>query len=59
MNPILLTPRDLAVAAVLIVLDGVLSVVLRLGLARQLAIATVRMVLQLLLIGDPQKQQAA
>ena len=37
MNPILLTPIDLAIASVLIVLDGVLSLVLRLGLHRQLA----------------------
>jgi putative ABC transport system permease protein len=48
---IVLTGRDLAVAATLILFDGVLSVVLRLGLHRQLAIATIRMVLQLLLIG--------
>ena len=51
MTPILLTFPDLAIAAVLVVLDGVLSVVLRLGLHRQLAVAAVRMVLQLLLIG--------
>jgi len=50
-NPIHLTPGDLAAAAVLIVLDGILSAVLRLGLSRQLAIASVRMVSQLLLIG--------
>ncbi len=48
---IILTPGDLAIAAVLIVLDAAISVVLRLGLHRQLAIAAVRMVLQLLLIG--------
>jgi putative ABC transport system permease protein len=48
---IVLTPRDLVVAAVLIVMDGVLSVVLRLDLHRQLAIATARMVVQLVLIG--------
>jgi putative ABC transport system permease protein len=51
MNPILLTPFDLAIASVLIVLDGVLSLLLRLGLHRQLAIAAVRMVVQLVLIG--------
>src|SRR5271157_1848854 len=51
MNPILLTPLDLAIAAVLIVLDGVLSLVLRLGLHRQLAWAALRMVVQLVLIG--------
>src|SRR4029077_18798020 len=51
MNPILLTPFDVAIAAVLIVLDGVLSLVLRLGLHVQLAWAAVRMVVQLVLIG--------
>jgi putative ABC transport system permease protein len=51
MNPILLTPFDLAIAAVLIVLDGVLSLVLRLGLHTQLAWAAARMVVQLVLIG--------
>jgi putative ABC transport system permease protein len=51
MNAIVLTAPDLAIAAILVVLDGVLSVVLGLGLHRQLAIAAVRMVLQLLLIG--------
>ncbi len=51
MNAIQLTFGDLAIAAVLVVLDGALSVALRLGLHRQLAIAACRMVLQLLLIG--------
>ena len=51
MNPILLTPFDVAIAAVLIVLDGVLSLVLRLNLHKQLAVAAIRMVLQLVLIG--------
>ena len=51
MNPILLTPVDLAIASVLIVLDGVLSLVLRLGLHRHLAWAALRMVVQLVLIG--------
>jgi putative ABC transport system permease protein len=51
MTPITLTPRDLAVAAILLVLDGVLSVALRLGLVRSLVIAATRMVLQLLFIG--------
>lgn len=46
-----LTAPDLAIAAVLVVLDGVLSVALGLGLHRQLAVAAARMVLQLLLIG--------
>ena len=48
---IVLTPRDLAVAATLILMDGVISVVLRLDLHWQLAVAAARMVLQLLLIG--------
>ena len=51
MTPIVLHPRDLAIAAILVVLDGVLSLALGLGLHRQLAIAATRMVLQLLLIG--------
>jgi putative ABC transport system permease protein len=51
MTPIPLHPRDLAVAALLVVLDAALSLALGLGLHRQLAIAATRMVLQLLLIG--------
>jgi putative ABC transport system permease protein len=51
MNPILLTPFDLAIASVLIVLDGVLSLTLQLGLHTQLAWAAARMVVQLVLIG--------
>src|SRR5579863_6159308 len=51
MNPILLTPLDLAIASVLIVLDGILSLLLRLGLHRQLAWAALRMVVQLVLVG--------
>jgi putative ABC transport system permease protein len=46
-----LTAADLAAAALLVVLDAALSLALGLGLHRHLAIATVRMVLQLLLIG--------
>ena len=42
---------DLMIAAVLVLLNGVLSLVLRLGLERQLLIATVRMIVQLLLVG--------
>ena len=48
---IILTAPDLAIAAVLILVDGAISIIWRLGLHRQLAIAAVRMVLQLLLIG--------
>jgi putative ABC transport system permease protein len=50
-TPIHLAAGDLAIAAVLILLDGALSIALKLGLARQLAIAATRMVLQLLFIG--------
>jgi putative ABC transport system permease protein len=46
-----LTAPDLAIAAVLVVLDGAISVALGLGLHRQLAVAALRMVLQLVLIG--------
>jgi UDP-glucose/iron transport system permease protein len=51
MTPILLTPFDLAIAAVLIVLDAVLSLALRLGLHTQLVWAALRMVVQLVLVG--------
>ncbi len=42
---------DLALPALLLVLNGALSVALNLGLERQLAAAALRMVVQLLLIG--------
>jgi putative ABC transport system permease protein len=51
MSAISLTPFDLVIAATLIVLDGAISIALRLHLHWQLAVAAVRMVLQLLLIG--------
>ncbi len=51
MTPILLSPFDIGIAAVLIVLDAVLSVLLRLRLHWQLALAATRMVVQLVLIG--------
>jgi putative ABC transport system permease protein len=51
MTPILLTPGDLAVAALLILVDGALSVILGLRLHRQIAVASVRLVVQLLLVG--------
>jgi putative ABC transport system permease protein len=51
MTPILLTPSDLALASVLLVANGVLSLLLGLGLHRQLAIAGTRMVIQLALVG--------
>jgi putative ABC transport system permease protein len=46
-----LTYGDLILPALLVVMDGALSIVLRLRLERQLAIATLRMVLQLILVG--------
>lgn len=51
MTPILLTPVDLALAAVLVLVNGALSLALGLGLHRQLFWATTRMVVQLLLVG--------
>ena len=51
MTPILLTPGDIAIAATLLVLDGAISLALRLRLHRQLAIAAGRMVVQLVFIG--------
>jgi putative ABC transport system permease protein len=42
---------DLALAATLILINGGLSIALRLGLERQLAIATARMIVQLALVG--------
>jgi putative ABC transport system permease protein len=46
-----LTPLDLTIAASLMVLDGLLSLVFRLGLHWRIAIASVRMVVQLVAIG--------
>ena len=46
-----LSYSNLALPALLVVMDGLLSLVLRLKLERQLAIATVRMVVQLVLVG--------
>ncbi len=51
MSAIPLDAVDLAIAATLVVLNGALSIALQLGLARELAIATARMVVQLLLVG--------
>jgi len=51
MTPILLSPSDLAISASLILLDGAISLALKLGLHRQLAVAAVRMVVQLVAIG--------
>src|SRR5258708_34698143 len=51
MNPILLTPLDISIAASLIILDPVLSLWLKLRLHRQIAIAAARMFVQLVAIG--------
>lgn len=51
MTPILLTPQDIALASLLLLADGVLSLVLGLGVHRRLAVAGMRMVVQLLLVG--------
>ena len=51
MNAIALSPRDLIASALLVALDAGLSLALGLRLHRSLAIASVRMVIQLLLVG--------
>lgn len=51
MTPIALTPSDIALASLLLVADGVLSLLLGLGLHRRMAIAGARMVVQLVLVG--------
>jgi len=51
MNVISLTPFDLSMAAVLILILAVISLVLKLSLASRIVIAAIRTVVQLLLIG--------
>ncbi len=51
MNYISLSTLDLVLAALVLVLNGAISVAFRLGLERSIAFSTVRMVLQLALIG--------
>jgi len=51
MNPILLTPADISIAASLIILDAALSIWLKIRLHRQIAVAAARMVVQLVAIG--------
>lgn len=51
MHPISLSATDLAIAASLVVLDAAMSLAFGLRLHRQLIVASVRMVVQLLLIG--------
>jgi len=50
-NFIALGPLDVALAAVLLVLNAIISMVLRLGLGRQMLVAASRMVVQLTLMG--------
>jgi len=51
MNTVTFSVADVAVASIILVFDGVLSVVLRLGIHRSLAVAAVRMILQLVALG--------
>jgi len=51
MTQVLLTPTDLGLAALLLVVAAVLSFSFRLRLERTMAVAAVRMVVQLLLVG--------
>ncbi len=51
MNFVALSYLDIALAAVLLLMNAALSIILRLGLARRLLIAGARMVVQLTLIG--------
>ncbi|HEX5325238.1 MAG TPA: iron export ABC transporter permease subunit FetB, partial [Acetobacteraceae bacterium] len=51
MSPILLSWPDLCIAAVLLLVDGALSIWLRLQVHRQLAWAAMRMVVQLVVVG--------
>lgn len=51
MSAVDLGPLDLTIAAVLVLIAGVISLVMRLDLERQLAVASARTVVQLLLIG--------
>ncbi len=51
MNVIALTPLDLALAGSLVLLLAILSILMQLGVARQLLVAALRTTVQLLLIG--------
>ena len=51
MTTVVLSPGDLAIAASLVVLDAGLSLVLRLDLHRQIAVAAARLVVQLVAVG--------
>ena len=51
MNIISLSPFDLSMAAVLVLILAIISITLKLGLARNIIVAAIRTVVQLLLIG--------
>jgi len=51
MNPIVLSPGDIAIAASLVAFDAILSIILKLNLHRQVLWAAARMVVQLIAIG--------
>ncbi len=51
MNIISLSPFDLSMAAVLVVVLAFISLILKLGIASSIVIAAIRTVVQLLLIG--------
>ena len=51
MNLVSLTPLDLALSSLLVVAVGALSLLMGLGIARQLTVAAARTVIQLLLVG--------
>ena len=51
MNIISLSPLDLSMAAVLVLILAIISITLKLGLARNIIVAAIRTVVQLLLIG--------
>ena len=51
MNFISLSPIDVGISALLLIINALLSIALRLGLAKQMIIAATRMVIQLLLVG--------
>ena len=51
MSFISLSPFDVGIAAILLVMNALLSIFLRLGLAKQMLIAATRMVIQLSLLG--------
>ena len=55
MSYVSLTPVDLAIAALLLVLTGAISVAFRLGLERSLAVSAARMCLQLGVVAGRQR----